>query len=41
MELHSLGLPNELHIGAATQGEYTLDRYNDRMYTINSGLDYL
>lgn len=36
IESHYLGLPNELNVGAANLGEYTLACYNDRTHTIRS-----
>lgn len=41
IEAHYLGLPNELNVGAANLGEYTLACYNDRTYTINIDLNHL
>ena len=41
IEAHYLGLPNELNVGAANLGEYTLACYNDRTYTISIDLNHL
>lgn len=41
IEVHNLGLPNELNVGAANLGEYTLACYNDRTYTISIDLNHL
>ena len=41
IEAHYLGLPNELNVGAANLGEYTLACYNDRTHTISIDLNHL
>lgn len=41
IESHYLGLPNELNVGAANLGEYTLACYNDRTHTISIDLNHL
>ena len=41
IESHYLGLPNELNVGAANLGEYTLACYNDRTHTISIDLYHL
>lgn len=41
IEAHYLGLPNELNVGVANLGEYTLACYNDRTHTISIDLDHL
>ena len=41
IEAHYLGLPNELNVGAANLGEYTLACYNDKTHTISIDLDHL
>lgn len=41
IESHYLGLPNELNVGAANLGEYTLACYNDSTHTISIDLDHL
>lgn len=41
IEAHYLGLPNELNVGAANLGEYTLACYNDKTHTISIDFNHL
>lgn len=41
IEAHYLGLANELNVGIANLGEYTLACYNDRTHTISIDLNHL
>ena len=41
IEAHYLGLPNELNVGIANLGEYTLACYNDNTHTISIDLNHL